>query len=195
MMFTKKPEREPEKSVPQQRPPESRIADPAPPAPSTPFRKAEQVRGSGNMAPSIIGEDLTVTGNIVSKGEVQIEGEVQGDIHCTSLVIGDKAQVSGGVVADDVVVRGSVSGSIRGIRVTLQSSSHVEGDVFHESLAIEQGAFFEGKSRRADEPTAVTQDRGSSASQMKDRSSSTSLGNDDKKSDDDSSPKAPRAAE
>lgn len=191
-MFTKKPEKEPEKGVPQQQPPESRTPDPAPPAPSptTPYKKAEQVRGSANMAPSIIGEDLAVTGNIVSKGEVQVEGEVQGDIHCASLIIGDKARISGGVVADDVVVRGNVSGSIRGIRVTLQSSSHVEGDVFHESLAIEQGAFFEGKSRRADEPTAVKQDRGP----IKDSSPSTSSSGQDRKSDDES-PKTPRAAE
>jgi len=107
------------------------------------------------MVPSIIGEDLTVTGNIISKGEVQIEGEVQGDIHCSSLVVGEKAQVTGGLIAEDVVVRGRVIGSIRGTRVTLQSSSHVEGDIYHQSLAIEQGAFFEGKSRRADDPMAA----------------------------------------
>lgn len=146
------------------------------------------------MAPSIIGEDLTVTGNIASKGEVQVEGEVQGDIHCASLVIGDRAQVSGGVIADDVVVRGRVSGSIRGIRVTLQSSSHVEGDVFHESLAIEQGAFFEGKSRRAEEPTATKKDSSSISSQAKGLQSNSSSAQ-DKKADSDSTSKAPRAAE
>src|SRR6185436_13212819 len=45
--------------------------------------------------------------------------------------------------------------SIRGNAVTFQSSSRVEGDVFHKSLAIEQGAFFEGKSRRSDDPMSV----------------------------------------
>ncbi|MEI9900297.1 MAG: polymer-forming cytoskeletal protein [Hyphomicrobium sp.] len=43
---------------------------------------------------------------------------------------------------------------MRGKRVMLQSSSHVEGDIFHQALAIEQGAFFEGKSRRSDDPLA-----------------------------------------
>jgi cytoskeletal protein CcmA (bactofilin family) len=47
-----------------------------------------------------------------------------------------------------------VVGSIRGLRVTLQAQSHVEGDIFHQSLAIEQGAYFEGKSRRSDDPLA-----------------------------------------
>ena len=59
--------------------------------------------------------------------------------------------------AEDIVIRGNVAGSIRGNTVTLQSNSRVEGDVFHKSLAIEQGAFFEGKSRRSDDPTGDSQ--------------------------------------
>ena len=111
-------------------------------------------RSPDRMAPSIIGEDLTVTGNVLSKGEVQVDGQIQGDVHCSSLIVGEKAQITGGIVAEDVVVRGQVMGSIRGVRVTLQSSSHVEGDIYHQSLAIEQGAFFEGKSRRSEDPIA-----------------------------------------
>ena len=53
-----------------------------------------------------------------------------------------------------IVVRGHVMGSVRGKRVMLQSSSHVEGDIYHQALAIEQGAFFEGKSRRSEDPLA-----------------------------------------
>ena len=104
------------------------------------------------MVPSIIGEDLAITGNVTSKGEIQVDGEIQGDINCGSLLLGDKSQVIGSVIAEDVVVRGRVVGSIRGLRVTLQAQSHVEGDIFHQSLAIEQGAYFEGKSRRSDDP-------------------------------------------
>jgi cytoskeletal protein CcmA (bactofilin family) len=113
-------------------------------------------RGLEKMTPSIIGNDLTIMGNMVSKGEIQVDGEVQGDINCVQLVVGERAKITGGVVAEDVVVRGHVMGSIRGMRVTLQSSSHVEGDIYHQSLAIEQGAYFEGKSRRAEDPSQVT---------------------------------------
>ncbi len=120
-------------------------------------RSSPKVKGAESMAPSIIGTDLVLMGNAISKGEVQVDGEVQGDIHCASLLVGEQAQVTGGIVAEDVVVRGKVMGSIRGMRVTLQSSSHVEGDIYHQSLAIEQGAFFEGKSRRAEDPMTGTQ--------------------------------------
>jgi cytoskeletal protein CcmA (bactofilin family) len=110
------------------------------------------VKGIEKMSPSVIGADLTITGSLQSKGEVNVEGEIQGDIQCASLLVGDTARITGNVVAEDVIVRGHVEGSIRGSRVTLQASSHVEGDIFHKSLAIEQGAFFEGKSRRSEDP-------------------------------------------
>jgi len=130
-----------------------------PSAPQTltqPVSKQPSVVSRDKGGPSVVGTDLTVTGDLTSNGEVHIEGEVQGDVRCASLIIGDNARVTGGVVAEDIVVRGNLMGTIRGMRVTLQSSSHVEGDIFHKSLAIEQGAFFEGKSRRAEDPTAVT---------------------------------------
>jgi cytoskeletal protein CcmA (bactofilin family) len=109
---------------------------------------------SGGGSPSVIGPDLLITGNLVSKGEVQIDGEVQGDIHGTHIVVGERAKITGGIVAEEVVVRGHVMGSVRGKRVLLQNNSHVEGDIYHQTLAIEQGAFFEGKSRRTEDPIA-----------------------------------------
>jgi len=112
------------------------------------------LRSTAQSAPSVIGIDLLITGNLVSKGQIQIDGEVQGDIHSTHVIVGERARITGGIVADEVVIRGHVMGSVRGKRVLLQTSSHVEGDVYHQTLAIEQGAFFEGKSRRTSDPTA-----------------------------------------
>jgi cytoskeletal protein CcmA (bactofilin family) len=131
----------------------------APPnTPATPALGARpsnaSLRATVQSAPSVIGPDLLITGNLISKGQVQIDGEVQGDIHSTHVVVGETARITGGIVADEVVIRGHVMGSVRGKRVLLQTSSHVEGDVYHNTLAIEQGAFFEGKSRRTSDPTA-----------------------------------------
>ena len=118
-------------------------------------RPSPVIRTGGDRgAPSVIGPDLLITGNLVSRGEVQIDGEIQGDVHANNLIVGDSARITGGIVADEVVVRGHVMGSVRGKRVLLQNSSHVEGDVYHQTLAIEQGAFFEGMSRRTQDPTA-----------------------------------------
>jgi cytoskeletal protein CcmA (bactofilin family) len=149
-MFTKKPERETAGD------PLQRITDRASSESTTPFaeRAPSYARSSSptKLVPSIIGEDLTITGDVVSKGEIQVDGEIKGDVKCGSLLLGDKSQITGAVIAEDVVVRGKVVGSVRGLRVTLQAQSHVEGDIYHQSLAIEQGAYFEGKSRRSDDP-------------------------------------------
>lgn len=112
------------------------------------------LRSADRGTPSIIGPELQITGNLVSRGEVQIEGEINGDIHGSHVLVGDRATVTGGIVGDEVVVRGHVMGSVRGKRVLLQSTSRVEGDIYHLTLAIEQGAYFEGKSRRTEDPTA-----------------------------------------
>ncbi len=108
-------------------------------------------RSDERRAASVIGADLTITGSLISNGEVQVDGTVEGDIHGSHVVVGETAMVAGGVYADEVVVRGHVVGSVRGKRVMLQSTSQVEGDIFHQSLSIEQGAMFEGKSRRSNE--------------------------------------------
>lgn len=154
-MFTKKTDREPTafdmpRGVPPSAPPPHTHQADAPPA--APRQAAPSPRPGHAPAASHIGEDLTIVGNLISKGEVHIDGQIQGDLHAANVIIGETARVTGGIVADEVIVRGGVSGSIRGRRVVLQSSSRVEGDVFHQQLGIEQGAYFEGKSRRVADP-------------------------------------------
>jgi len=104
---------------------------------------------------TVVGSDLSIRGNLESKGEVQIDGAIDGDVNAQRIVVGQEARIKGNLMADDVVVRGAVAGSIRGNKVTLLAASHVEGDIVHGVLAIERGAYFEGKSRRAADPAAV----------------------------------------
>src|SRR6476646_625269 len=105
---------------------------------------------------STSGEDLTITGNVTSNGELHLNGRIQGDVHCVALVLGENAQLEGSVVAEQVMVRGRVIGSIRGLTVTLEASSYVEGNVFHKSLSIEQGTHFEGESRPSEDPLSAS---------------------------------------
>jgi cytoskeletal protein CcmA (bactofilin family) len=104
---------------------------------------------------SVIGPDLAITGNLETTGAVQIEGDILGDVQAGRIVIGQQGRVVGDLLADEIVIGGAVQGSVRGNSVTFQGASHVEGDVYHRKLAIEQGAYFEGKSRRSDDPMAV----------------------------------------
>lgn len=121
------------------------------PAASLPLPKRT---GSRSSAPSIISADLVVNGTLTSTGDIQVDGRVEGDVHSTGLVIGDKAFIHGEVMAEDVTVRGRVQGSIRARKVLLSSTCHVEGNILHEAFAVETGAFFEGNCRHSDNPLA-----------------------------------------
>jgi cytoskeletal protein CcmA (bactofilin family) len=123
--------------------------------PPQPNPSPRPLNGMAAAGASVIGADLSINGNLQSAGEVQIEGNIEGNLTASRIVVGQAAKINGNLIADDVVVQGTVNGSIRGNRVTLQSSSRVDGDIVHQSLAIEQGAFFEGKSRRTENPTEI----------------------------------------
>ena len=109
--------------------------------------------------PSILSTDLKIVGDMVSHGEIQIDGIVEGDIHSDVLVVGESAQVFGEIVADSCRVHGHVTGQIRARSVSLAKTAHVLGDILHESLAIEQGAFLEGHCRRIEAGTASKKDK------------------------------------
>ncbi len=106
----------------------------------------------GRVASSLISSDLRIIGNLVAEGDVQIEGEIEGDIRSSTLTVGETAVIRGEIVADDVVVNGRVIGRIRGNKVRLSNSAHVQGDILHKTIAIESGAHFEGSVQRAENP-------------------------------------------
>jgi cytoskeletal protein CcmA (bactofilin family) len=101
-----------------------------------------------SSAISTIDRDLLITGNVASKGEIHLDGVIRGNVECVALMLGDNSRLEGNVVAEEVVIRGQLVGSVRALRVSLQSSAHVEGEVIHQSLTVEQGAFFDGKSTK-----------------------------------------------
>jgi cytoskeletal protein CcmA (bactofilin family) len=101
---------------------------------------------------SVIGNDLKIIGQglkIISRGILQVDGEIEGDVQAAEVIVGERGKVTGMVAGQQVVVRGIISGVICGKTVALQASSQVDGDIHHMSFAIEQGAQFEGRSRRA----------------------------------------------
>src|SRR6185295_1002573 len=146
MLFNKKPEEEFMHDFSTAKRPSATASTAVEPAASA-VRKA-----NGAPTRSVIDAWLTITGNLQSEGEVQVDGQIQGDIRCAHLTVGRDALVNGNITADEVVVRGKVMGCIRGNRVILQDCAHVESEVFHKKLSIEEGACFEGTSRRCDDP-------------------------------------------
>lgn len=100
---------------------------------------------------SIIGNDLAIMGErivIITKGTLQVDGEVQADLHGSEVIIGEAGKVTGTIWADAVEVRGRVYGTIKGTKVQLMGKSTVEGDIHHQTLMVVEGASFDGRVRR-----------------------------------------------
>ena len=123
-------------------PPPPRPAEPAP-ASAVPARPE---------AICSIGSGTSIVGNITCDGPAQFYGHIEGEVRGSELLIGDGAEVVGNVIGEEVTVRGRVKGTIRAMRVKLQATGAVEGDIFHRALSIEDTALFEGSSRRVENP-------------------------------------------
>jgi cytoskeletal protein CcmA (bactofilin family) len=104
--------------------------------------------GSKNRG-TVIAKGLKIVGTVTAEGLVEVNGRVDGELHCTSLIISRGAHVAGTIAAGRVVVDGHVEGPIQGGDVILKSKAHVVGDIHHQSLSIESGAFFDGRSVHA----------------------------------------------
>ena len=143
-MFSKTRVTEPGPRIPDQDPHQP-AAEAGLPHPGAPRQRS---------GPSVLSADLTVTGNIKTEGDVQIEGQVEGDVRAHQLTVGETATIRGEIVADDIVVHGRVVGRVRGLKVRLSATARVEGDIIHKTIAIESGAHFEGSVQRQEDPLA-----------------------------------------
>jgi cytoskeletal protein CcmA (bactofilin family) len=102
---------------------------------------------------TVIGDGLKIVGRVTADGLIKVNGQIEGDLHCTSLIVSPKAKVVGTITAAQVVVDGRVEGPIYGGDVVLKSHAQVVGDIHHQALTIGKGAYFEGRSvqeQRAD---------------------------------------------
>lgn len=101
--------------------------------------------GSSGSSFSIIGDGIVITGNIESKVDLHIDGEVIGDVKCLSLVQGPSSKIKGAIVAQNASLSGAVEGSIDAGDLAIASTARIGGDVTYENVTIEQGGHVDGK--------------------------------------------------
>jgi cytoskeletal protein CcmA (bactofilin family) len=110
--------------------------------------KTDSNRKRKTSVPTIISAGLTVTGNLDSDGEIQVDGVIDGDVKSVHISIGQNGKIVGAVQAERVLIRGCIDGQIRAQEVTLTGTAQVKGDIHHETLSIEPGAMIDGHCRR-----------------------------------------------
>lgn len=111
------------------------------------FRKSKTT-GNDNApvpaAPTYIGRSTTFEGVLITDGELHIDGLVRGSVRAKLCVVDSNGIIEGEAEADEIVVRGRVTGPLRGQHVQLEDGAQVEGDISSETIAVDSGARLQG---------------------------------------------------
>jgi cytoskeletal protein CcmA (bactofilin family) len=100
--------------------------------------------GSGQSF-SVLGSDLAIKGDITASSDLHIDGSVDGDITCESLVQGESSRITGAISAKNARLSGHIDGSITCGQLVILKTARITGDVHYDALTIEQGAIVEGR--------------------------------------------------
>ncbi|WKN41068.1 bactofilin family protein [Tunicatimonas pelagia] len=128
-------------------------------------------RMEDSSSTSNIGKGTTIQGDIVTSGNISVEGEVKGNVNCQAKVaLGSSSYVEGKVMAENAIIAGEIQGSIEvGELLTLKPTAVIHGDITTNKLIVEAGATFNGSCRMGvsvsdsdlsytDEPETTTDD-------------------------------------
>jgi cytoskeletal protein CcmA (bactofilin family) len=110
---------------------------------------ARMGRGSSAPVPSIISFGTKIKGNVLGGDVIHIDGRLDGNVLCEELIIGVKGQVAGQVKAKSLSIYGLLQGSAEAENIFVAGQAKVLGDIYHKTIAIEPGAYIEGRCIRA----------------------------------------------
>jgi cytoskeletal protein CcmA (bactofilin family) len=106
----------------------------------------EPIAPVASGAGAFIGQTMRINGDIYSKDEIQVDGEVSGSLKSDHrLTIGETGKAEATIVAAEVVVAGTVKGNVEATRrIVLRKGANLVGDVKTAGIVIEDGAYFRG---------------------------------------------------
>lgn len=116
-------------------------------------RAAAGRSGAGGL--SFIGTNIVVSGNVTGTGQLHIDGRVEGDVQCETLIQGEGGTIAGHIACDTVHLAGLVDGTVKARVVTLEPTARVTGDLSYETLSIAAGAAIEGRLTRKEAGGAI----------------------------------------
>ncbi|HEX2591660.1 MAG TPA: polymer-forming cytoskeletal protein [Rhizomicrobium sp.] len=124
--------------------PEPVKAEVKPQAIAQPISSVSPSAVSRSQGVSVISKALKITGQLESTEDIQVDGEIDGDVRGVTVKVGNNAKVKGTVFADEVELSGTVDGKIEAKKVVLTSTARMTGDVVHQDIQISSGAYIDG---------------------------------------------------
>lgn len=102
-------------------------------------------RGEADHNPaSVIGAGIVITGNVEAAVDLHVEGRINGDLRCGTLLLGENSVIAGNIRAERVRVSGTVEGSIETQDIAVESTARVAGDIVYSRLKVASGGIVHG---------------------------------------------------
>ena len=97
-------------------------------------------------AVNMIGAGTIITGDIVSKGDIRVDGTLKGSVNTEGkVVLGREGVIEGDVVCKDADISGTIKAKITVSQLlSLKANAKLNGDIIANKLSIEPGAAFSG---------------------------------------------------
>lgn len=104
--------------------------------------KKSETTASVNM----IGAGTIITGDIISKGDIRIDGTLRGSVNTEGkVVLGREGMIEGDVICKDADISGAIKAKITVSQLlSLKTTAKLNGDIITNKLSIEPGAAFSG---------------------------------------------------
>jgi cytoskeletal protein CcmA (bactofilin family) len=132
-----------------------------PPKPATPAAPASSGRDnapamstapsasyqSDNRGIAVIGKSVMIKGQIFSREDLTIDGEVEGSVELQEhrLTVGPNGKLQAGVKAREIIVLGTIQGNVEASdKIDIRKDAKLVGDIKTARIVIEDGAYFKG---------------------------------------------------
>lgn len=99
---------------------------------------------------TIIGQNTEISGDIVFRGGLHVDGKVKGNITAEDdsdsiLILSEEGSIEGEVSVPNVLINGQITGDVHASdRVELANHARIEGNVYYNLLEMEMGAAING---------------------------------------------------
>ena len=94
---------------------------------------------------SFIGNEAQIHGDVKTKGDLHIDGMIEGNLICSTAILGKDGRIRGNLTAERATIGGVVDGNLDAADVAIEKSAKISGDVSYSKISIEAGARVEGR--------------------------------------------------
>lgn len=94
---------------------------------------------------TVIAQGITIHGDIIGEGAIRIDGKIEGNVELDNgVILGEKAEVTGAIKSNSVIIYGKLSGNLTCKQLHLKSTGRIDGDMQVETLEVEMGGQYNG---------------------------------------------------